>query len=158
MVLGAGMVLAALVILEVWHLYRAPGKLAEFAAQVESVSGVDQALSDFVGGASQSAPGNNGQLRLSYYLSWILVLLLLSLLTRLAFGCIREGGRILLEDLRDTTPQEAAHGRHVSKEATQEASEDKSEPKTVVPRFRSNAPQRQRLPAEVAKLRERSGT
>lgn len=157
MVLGAGIVLAALVILEIWQLYRAPGRLAEFAAQVESVSGVDRALSDFVGGASQSAPGNS-RLRLSYYLSWILVLLLLSLLTRLAFGCIREGGRILLEDLRDTTPVEAAGGRPAGKEATQEASVDKSEPKTVVPRLRSNAPQRQRLPAEVAKLRERSGT
>lgn len=155
--LGAGIVLVALVILEIWQLYHAPASLAGFAAQVESASGVDRALSDFVGDPSQSASGDS-RLHLSYYLSWVLVLLLLSLLTRLAFGCIREGGRILLEDLRDTAPVEAARGRRVDKEVTQGTREEPAEPKTVVPRLRSTAPQRPRLSAEVAKLRERSGT
>ena len=91
-VLGAGVVLGAVVIGEAWNLYQAPQRISTFAEQVESASGVDQAMHGLLGRGSDPAAG----LHLSYYLSWIIVLLLLSLLTRVAFGCMREGSRMAL--------------------------------------------------------------
>ncbi len=123
-VLGAGVALGAVVINEAWGLYQAPQRIGAFAEQVESASGVDQALHSLLGQGSDPTAG----LHLSYYLSWIIVLLLLSLLTRVAFGCIREGARIALWQRLADPPVRPL--RQVSEEPA---------PKTVLPRLHKQA-------------------
>lgn len=159
-VLGCGLTLGALVLSEAWYLYRAPGRIAAFAAEVEVASGVDRALNSVLGG--QVDPGSGAQYSLSYYFSWVLSLLLLSLLTRMAFGCIREGAHILLAGLRDpaapppsaaerqTVPASASAAARPAQEQVR-AEEPEQAPKTVIPRFRPARP-RPVPPVQVAEL------
>ena len=149
--------LIAVVISEAWHLYHEPARIAVFAAQVESASGVDQMFNNLVSDSSPAQPdARDDTVRPSYYLSWILVLLLLSLLTRVAFGCIREGGRILSGTLRNIAePAKTGSRRAAEETAKKSAPQEQAEPKTVVPRFRA-ATQLPRPAERVGRLRERS--
>ncbi|MDX1433379.1 MAG: hypothetical protein R3286_13130 [Gammaproteobacteria bacterium] len=104
LVIGIG---AALVILnEAWHLYKDPERIEPFAAAIERGSNLDRifALSETDAAATQepsesAAPErDSASLRLSYFASWFLVLLLMLVGSIVAISAVSAGGRLVLYD------------------------------------------------------------
>ena len=91
---------------EAWGLYQQPENIERFARAIEKGSNLDQAISSIRspdGGAN--APGNQQKesvlgFRLSYFAAWMLAILLLMLVGRLALAAVKTGGELALYDMQ----------------------------------------------------------
>ena len=119
--LSVGLWIALAVIAEAWSLYQEPQKVERFALAIEQGSHLDRALANTTSGralASEEdtpaelgararvspatgAAGNpeGASFRLSYFIAWILIILLLMLIGRLAIAAVKTGGELVLYDL-----------------------------------------------------------
>ena len=99
------------VLLEALRLYRDPLRIEQMAAAIEAGSNLDRSLQHTVyneRGKSNSAtqasplssqPGTKG-VRLTYFIAWIFALLLLMLISMIAFASIRAGSELVLQDAK----------------------------------------------------------
>lgn len=101
------------VINEAWSLYQQPQNIERLARAIEKGSNLDKALSSVnsTGPASAaSAPDESGSqvreinkalgFRLTYFVAWIIAILLLMLVGRLSIAAIKTGGELALYDLQ----------------------------------------------------------
>lgn len=98
------------VIVEAWDLYRSPEHIERFAAAIERGSNLDKTLAALTAprpsardakesGRPESAEEVPAQpLRLSYFISWAIAILLLMLIGRLALSAVKTGGELVLYD------------------------------------------------------------
>lgn len=119
--LSVGLWIALAVIAEAWSLYQKPQKVERFALAIEQGSHLDRALANTTSGrvlaSEQDTPAELGararvspatgaadnpegaSFRLSYFVAWILIILLLMLIGRLAIAAVKTGGELVLYDL-----------------------------------------------------------
>ncbi len=119
--LSVGLWIALAVIAEAWSLYQKPQKVERFALAIEQGSHLDRALASTTSGralaSEEDAPAELGararvtpatgaadnpegaSFRLSYFVAWILIILLLMLIGRLAIAAVKTGGELVLYDL-----------------------------------------------------------
>lgn len=119
--LSVGLWIALAVIAEAWSLYQEPQKVERFALAIEQGSHLDRALASTTSGralaSEEDAPAELGararvtpatgaadnpegaSFRLSYFVAWILIILLLMLIGRLAIAAVKTGGELVLYDL-----------------------------------------------------------
>jgi len=109
------------VVFEAWNLYVEPARVERFAQAVENGSHIDRVLSPGKAAApapagestglsgvqkSQDSPASpprqqpESSVRLSYFIAWVVVLMLLLIIARLAVSMIRTGGELVLYDLQ----------------------------------------------------------
>ncbi len=101
------------VIVEAWDLYRNPDHIERFAVAIERGSNLDKTVAAVTAPRSASRvtrDAGEGQaeeitpapviptLRLSYFLSWGIAILLLLLIGRLALASVKTGGELALYD------------------------------------------------------------
>lgn len=112
--MAAGLWIALSVIAEAWSLYQEPQRIEPFAQAVEAGSHLDRVVGSAVHneekkdaenaeaapGAPKPASPEPASFRLSYFAGWLLAILLLMLIGRLAITAIRTGGELVLYDLR----------------------------------------------------------
>ena len=106
-----------MVIASAWSLYEQPARIEAFAREIERGSNLDLTLSQAVaagreqveaalaarpefGGAAPPAATPAPGFRLSYFIAWLLAILLLLLIGRLALGAVRTGGELALYDVK----------------------------------------------------------
>ena len=89
------------VINEAWSLYTEPANIERIAIAIEKGSNLDKSLSSVRSGEDSSGSEVNSALgfRLSYFAAWILAILLLMLIGRLAIAAVKTGGELALYDL-----------------------------------------------------------
>lgn len=102
----AGLVLAAMVMLEAWALYKYPERIEAFAAAVEQGSNIDKTLAPRRSGdglsslsLGQAEGDDQVSIRLSYFFAWFIVFILMLLLSRIAITAVSTGGKLALYDL-----------------------------------------------------------
>ena len=102
----AGLVLAALVMMETWALYKYPDRIEEFASAVERGSNIDKTLAPGRSGEGlaslslgQADNADQVSIRLSYFFAWFIVFILMLLLSRIAITAVSTGGKLALYDL-----------------------------------------------------------
>lgn len=120
--LAVGLWIALAVIAEAWSLYQAPQRVERFAVAIEQGSHLDRALaasstgratagddaSTPVDGLDRAQAGEppvrgapeSSSFRLSYFVAWIITILLLMLIGRLAIAAVKTGGELVLYDLQ----------------------------------------------------------
>jgi len=117
LVRGAGFVLmtiglwvALAVVVEAWSLYRSPAGIERMAQAIERGSRLDLSLArasgskaepdEAIAGTANSAEKSDSVLgfRLSYFVAWVISLLLLMLIGRLAIAAVKTGGELVLYD------------------------------------------------------------
>ncbi|MBI4692654.1 MAG: hypothetical protein HY749_01360 [Gammaproteobacteria bacterium] len=111
--MAVGLFIALSVIAEAWSLYHEPQRIEPFAAAVETGSHLDRVVgsvhneekkdTETADGAAvvpKPAAPETPSFRLSYFAAWLLAILLLMLIGRLAIAAIRTGGELVLYDLR----------------------------------------------------------
>ncbi len=81
---------------EAWDLYRDPGRVERFALAIEQGSGIDTTLAS----ASGAASGQQEGFRPSYFLSWIVAILLLLVVAKVAVWMIVAGGKLTIPEPR----------------------------------------------------------
>ena len=81
---------------EAWDLYRDPARVERFALAIEQGSGIDSTLDSATGGAGE----RNSGFRPSYFLSWIVAVVLLLLVAKIAVWIVATGGRLTLYEAR----------------------------------------------------------
>lgn len=93
---------------EAWSLYQQPQNIERIARAIEQGSNLDKALTSRTD-ATTSDEGFNGQVRevndalgfrLSYFVAWVIAILLLMLVGRLAIAAVKTGGELALYDLQ----------------------------------------------------------
>tara|TARA_R110002096_G_scaffold350_20_gene2078 strand:- start:558 stop:1034 length:477 start_codon:yes stop_codon:yes gene_type:complete len=93
---------------EAWSLYQQPQNIERLARAIEQGSNLDKALSSTAESPGGEA-GANGQVRevnaalgfrLSYFVAWVIAILLLMLIGRLAIAAVKTGGELALYDLQ----------------------------------------------------------
>ena len=106
LLLLVGLFITLKVVFEAWALYRDPGRIEAFAVAIEKGSNLDQSLMpvrDELDAGAGNGNGNNAPAstapRVSYFVAWVLALLLLMLVGRLALGAVRVGGELALYDM-----------------------------------------------------------
>ncbi|MCI0401131.1 MAG: hypothetical protein L0Z68_07505 [Gammaproteobacteria bacterium] len=125
---GIGLLIVGLwtaieVIKEAWDLYRDPAAIERFARAIDKGSNLDKLVAPSKQSESARASGltdeqdavlpqdnpttkseqnlaDNEALRLSYFVAWIIVLLLLMLIARIALSAIKTGGELALYDMQ----------------------------------------------------------
>lgn len=104
-----GLIIGIKVILEAWSLYDEPQRIERFANAIDQGSNLDQLLRSFsqktTSAENESATiaetsAQQPSLRISYFLAWIIALLLLMVIGGLAASAIRTGGQLALYDLQ----------------------------------------------------------
>ena len=90
---------------EAWGLYKEPQNIERFARAIEKGSNLDKALSTVQKGDEAGDADTSGQesvlgFRLSYFAAWILAILLLMLVGRLALAAVKTGGELALYDMQ----------------------------------------------------------
>lgn len=106
-----GLWMGVKVIVEVWALYRGPQHIERFADAIDQGSNLDKVLASFTGsqskkpvdtknGATNLAETTSENIRVSYFLAWVIVIFLLMLIGRLALLAIKTGGELALYDLQ----------------------------------------------------------
>jgi hypothetical protein len=109
-VLLVGLYVGIKVILEAWHLYEEPQRIERFADAIEHGSNLDAVLTAITVGkpipkqlkpetsttTSKTAPA----LKVTYFLAWGIVVVLLMVIGSLASAAIRTGGQLALYDLQ----------------------------------------------------------
>jgi hypothetical protein len=118
--LAVGLWIALAVIAEAWSLYQEPQRIERFAVAIEQGSHLDRALAATSSGrattgeeglppadlleqvptAKASAAPESTSFRLSYFVAWIVIILLLMLIGRLAIAAVKTGGELVLYDLQ----------------------------------------------------------
>ena len=106
-----GLFIGIKVIFEAWNLYDEPQRIERFAEAIDEGSNLDKLLSSLQKktvsaeqvpnelSATSSRP-EQASLRLSYFIAWIIALLLLMVIGGLAASAIRTGGQLALYDLQ----------------------------------------------------------
>lgn len=93
---------------EAWSLYQQPQNIERLARAIEQGSNLDKALTSRTDPTVTDA-GINGQVRevnealgfrLSYFVAWVIAILLLMLIGRLAIAAVKTGGELALYDLQ----------------------------------------------------------
>ncbi len=84
------------VLLEAIQLYRDPARIESFAIAIENGSNIDKSLAP----ANNAAISGQNDFRLSYFAAWGITLLLLLLISMIAFAAIRTGGELVLYDAK----------------------------------------------------------
>lgn len=103
-----GLTIAIKVIIEAWSLYEEPQRIERFAEAIDEGSNLDQLLRSFSQktASTESEPetatttSQQATLRVSYFLAWIIALVLLMVIGGLAASAIRTGGQLALYDLQ----------------------------------------------------------
>jgi hypothetical protein len=113
-----GLLVSLLTISEALKLYHEPGRIERFALAIENGSNIDKSLGSLRESAiadtnkDEAAPapaaGQTVQepahkldnVRVSYFLAWIIDLLLLLLIARIGLGAIKTGGELVLYDMQ----------------------------------------------------------
>jgi hypothetical protein len=115
-----GLIVALTVIASAWSLYRSPTHIENFAQAVEQGSHLDLTLanasqrgqqqletSDRAGisplphaADASAATAPPASFRFSYFMAWLIALLLLLLVGRLAIAAVRTGGELALYDVQ----------------------------------------------------------
>lgn len=91
---------------EAWGLYKEPQNIERFALAIEKGSNLDKSLSSIQGSSKANTEGTNSQsesvlgFRLSYFAAWMLAILLLMLVGRLALAAVKTGGELALYDMQ----------------------------------------------------------
>ena len=105
------------VINEAWSLYQQPQNIERLARAIEKGSNLDKALSAAEKSPTAGVPGDPEEarlassarirevndalgFRLSYFVAWVIGILLLMLVGRLAIAAIKTGGELALYDLQ----------------------------------------------------------
>lgn len=99
------------VLVEALKLYRDPLRVEDLAAAIEQGSNLDRALRRSTheetagadrpaGVASLSEQAPSRGIRLTYFVAWVIALLLLMLITMIAFSAVRTGSELVLQDAR----------------------------------------------------------
>ncbi|NKB38839.1 MAG: hypothetical protein GKR93_17035 [Gammaproteobacteria bacterium] len=87
------------VILESLSLYRDPLSIEQLAQAIERGSHIDQTLSaDTNASISKTRSQTDSRIQLSYFIAWVVALLLLLLISMMAFSCIQAGSDLLIQD------------------------------------------------------------
>ncbi len=114
----AGLWVAVQILVEALDLYREPQKIERFARAIEQGSNIDKSLSSIrestLSGSSEASddeaaagtnrnpavnPGNNN-VRVSYFLAWIIILMLMMLIASISLRAIKTGGELVLYDMQ----------------------------------------------------------
>ena len=106
-----GLFIGIKVIFEAWSLYDEPQRIERFAEAIDQGSNLDNLITSFsqktpsresnVEQATAAQPSSQQQsLRVSYFLAWIIAILLLMVIGGLASSAIRTGGQLALYDLQ----------------------------------------------------------
>ena len=102
-----GLWISLQVIGEAWALYKDPQHIERWAKEIERGSNLDRTLSTTRESAAQEASGNavaevNDALgfRMSYFVAWVIALMILMLVGQLAIAAVRVGGELALYDLQ----------------------------------------------------------
>lgn len=107
-----GLFVGIKVIFEAWDLYKEPQNIERFAQAIEEGSHLDTMLAKFttppkaatsesiVQHAQQKSETSTESLRVTYFLAWIIAVLLLMVVGGLASSAIRTGGQLALYDLQ----------------------------------------------------------
>lgn len=115
--LMVGMFVALLVIVSAWSLYDNPSTIETFAQAVERGSNLDLTLShvtasareqvdagvspELAGPDAENTPAPPApQFHFSYFAAWLIAILLLLLIGRLAIAAVRTGGELALYDVQ----------------------------------------------------------
>ncbi len=104
MLLFIGMWIAIQVFNEALSLYREPGNIERMAAAIEKGSNIDKSIvpiRDSILGeeGTESKPDASANgFRISYFIAWVVDLLLLLLLARIAIMAVKTGGELALYD------------------------------------------------------------
>jgi hypothetical protein len=105
-----GLWVALAVIMEAWSLYRNPAGIEHLAQAIEAGSHIDQSLAraspeksepDEAANISAMKPASGDSVlgfRLSYFVAWVIAILLLMLIGRLAILAVKAGGELVLYD------------------------------------------------------------
>ena len=107
-----GLFVGIKVIFQAWELYKEPQNIERFADAIEQGSHLDAMLAKFTPRPKandtetvtqqplQKAETSTESLRLTYFLAWIIAVLLLMVIGGLASSAIRTGGQLALYDLQ----------------------------------------------------------
>jgi len=103
-----GLVVAVKVILEAWSLYEKPAHIERFADAIEQGSSLDKLLNNFAQTEIDSSDEQlhnlkrkqQPNLRVTYFIAWIIVILLLLVIGGIAMSAIKTGGQLALYDLQ----------------------------------------------------------
>jgi uncharacterized membrane protein len=103
-----GLTIAIKVIIEAWSLYEEPQRIERFAEAIDEGSNLDQLLRSFsqksanteIEAETATTTSQQATLRVSYFLAWIIALVLLMVIGGLAASAIRTGGQLALYDLQ----------------------------------------------------------
>lgn len=107
-----GLFIGIKVIFEAWALYKEPQNIERFADAIEQGSHLDGMLAKLTPHTKindsesitqqpeQKAKTSAESLRLTYFLAWIIAILLLMVVGSLASNAIRTGGQLALYDLQ----------------------------------------------------------
>ena len=114
--LFAGLWIAFQVLTEALNLYNEPQRIERFAAAIEKGSNIDKSLVSIQHSKANQArdyglseypdtPGKNGEkakddISISYFLAWIIVLLLMLMIARISLSAIKTGGELVLYDVQ----------------------------------------------------------
>jgi len=113
----AGLWVAIQVMLEALELYQKPQKIERFAIAIEQGSNIDKSLvslrqsviqesgNEDTGTITSSEPQSKsyqspGNVRVSYFMAWVIVILLLLLIARISLTAIKTGGELVLYDMQ----------------------------------------------------------
>jgi HAMP domain-containing protein len=113
----AGLLVALQVLLTAKDLYEHPENIERFAVAIEKGSNIDKTLApirDSLIAESDSENGvkhygeteqrpsttGTGNIRVSYFFAWVIVLLLLLLIARISLAAIKTGGELVLFDMQ----------------------------------------------------------
>ncbi len=117
LLLLVGLVVGIQVIMEAWDLYRSPEHIERFSWAIEKGTNLDKSIAALtkspLPSSKTSEPGEqldqaarspdtqayvDESIKLSYLLAWIIAILLLMLIGRLALAAIKTGGELALYD------------------------------------------------------------
>lgn len=105
-----GLWISLAVIAEAWSLYRQPVKIERLARAIERGSNLDLTLTRASQGTQQPQAAADGMpaaapaateapgFRLTYFVAWMIAILLLLLIGRLAIAAVKTGGELVLYD------------------------------------------------------------
>jgi disulfide bond formation protein DsbB len=106
-----GLIVGIKVIMEAWALYEEPQRIERFALAIDHGSNLDQLLTSFSKkaisdegdeAALNMTPQHSNQptLKISYFIAWAIVLLLLMVIGGIATSAVKTGGQLVLYDLQ----------------------------------------------------------
>lgn len=101
----AGLLTAAFILMEAWALYKYPQRIEVIAVAVEKGSNIDKSLfSEKLGGDASAETTATGEredsknIRLSYFFAWFIAFFLILLIARIAMNAVSTGGQLALYD------------------------------------------------------------